>query len=157
MIRNKRRAILLVGRLRQNMCLNPLVLQWAERELGWSASESKWFATSVTSARDVLGIIAGSVLSVGGVVFSVTMVALTRTPGRYVPKILRHFLGDNGSKISLGMFLGASPYCLAVMSRYNESDHPGIVAWCEERDCVALYAPGRCGIPCRPRSFRSRN
>jgi hypothetical protein len=65
MIRNKRRAILLVGRLRQNMCLNPLVLQWAERELGWSASESKWFATSVTSARDVLGIIAGSVLSVG--------------------------------------------------------------------------------------------
>ncbi len=103
-----------------------LVLQWAERELGWSAPESKWFATSVTSARDVLGIIAGSVLSVGGVVFSVTMVALTLTSGQYGPKILRHFLGDKGSKISLGMFLGTSLYCLAVMSRYNESDHPGI-------------------------------
>ena len=101
-------------------------LPWVEREMAWHAADSRFFAMDVNSARDVLGVIAGSVLSVGGVVFSVTMVALTLTSGQYGPKILRHFLGDKGSKVSLGMFLGTSLYCLLVLSRYNESDQPGI-------------------------------
>ena len=81
---------------------------------------------SVTSARNVLGIVAGSVLSVGGVVFSVTMVALTLTSGQYGPKILRQFLSDEDSKISLGMFLGTSLYCLVVMAGYTDADRPSI-------------------------------
>lgn len=52
-----------------------------------------------TSARQVLGVIVGSVISVGGVAFSVTMIALTLASGQYGPKILLHFLEDNDSKI----------------------------------------------------------
>ena len=103
-----------------------VILPWAERLMPWHVADSRFFAMDVNSARDVLGVIAGSVLSVGGVVFSVTMVALTLTSGQYGPKILRHFLGNKGSKVSLGMFLGTSLYCLLVLSRYNESDQPGI-------------------------------
>lgn len=84
------------------------------------------FAMSVTSARNVLGVIAGSVLSIGGVVFSVTMLALTLTSGQYGPKILRQFLSDRNSKISLGMFLGTSLYCLVIMAGYGDTDRPSI-------------------------------
>ena len=82
------------------------------------------FALPVDSARQVLSVIAGSVISVGGVSFSVTMVALTLTSGQYGPKVLRHFLEDNDSKISLGLFLGAFVYSLVVLTGYVESDEP---------------------------------
>lgn len=82
------------------------------------------FALPVDSARQVLSVIAGSVISVGGVSFSVTMVALTLTSGQYGPKVLRHFLEDNDSKISLGLFLGAYVYSLVVLTGYIDSDRP---------------------------------
>lgn len=112
------------------LCLGALglamVLLWAERELDPLAFSFRTFAMPVASAREVLGVIAASVLSVGGVVFSVTMVALTLTSGQYGPKILRQFLGDNASKISLGMFLGTSLYCLVMLAAYEETDQPSI-------------------------------
>jgi uncharacterized membrane protein len=82
------------------------------------------FAMPVDSARQVLSVIAGSVISVGGVSFSVTMVALTLTSGQYGPKVLRHFLEDNDSKVSLGLFLGAYVYALVILTGYAESDNP---------------------------------
>lgn len=103
-----------------------MVLHWLERDLDLLFPQLKMFAMSVTSARNVLGVIAGSVLSVGGVVFSVTMVALTLTSGQYGPKILRQFLSDANSKVSLGMFLGTSLYCLVIMASYGDTDRPSI-------------------------------
>jgi uncharacterized membrane protein len=97
-----------------------------ERDLDLLFPRFNIFAMSVTSARNVLGVIAGSVLSVGGVVFSVTMVALTLTSGQYGPKILRQFLSDRDSKISLGLFLGTSLYCLVIMASYGDTDRPSI-------------------------------
>lgn len=82
------------------------------------------FALPVDSARQVLSVIAGSVIGVGGVSFSVTMVALTLTSGQYGPKVLRHFLEDNDSKFSLGLFLGAYVYSLVVLTGYIETDQP---------------------------------
>ena len=84
----------------------------------------RMFALPVDSARQVLSVIAGSVISVGGVSFSVTMVALTLTSGQYGPKVLRHFLEDNDSKVSLGLFLGAYVYALVVLSGYIDTDRP---------------------------------
>lgn len=112
------------------ICLACLALALAfsrlERDLGLLFPQFNVFAMSVTSARNVLGVIAGSVLSVGGVVFSVTMVALTLTSGQYGPKILRQFLSDRNSKNSLGLFLGTSLYCLLIMASYGDTDRPSI-------------------------------
>ena len=87
-------------------------------------SGMRMFALPVDSARQVLSVIAGSVISVGGVSFSVTMVALTLTSGQYGPKVLRHFLEDNDSKVSLGLFLGAYVYALVVLTGYIDTDRP---------------------------------
>jgi len=74
--------------------------------------------------RRVLGIIAGSVIGVGGVTFSVTMVALTLISGQYGPKVLRDFFGNNHSKVTLGLFLGTYVYALIVLSGYGAVDNP---------------------------------
>lgn len=101
-----------------------VVMLWLDRHVtnlftGWQV-----FAMPVSSAREVLSVIAGSVISVGGVSFSVTMVALTLTSGQYGPKVLRHFLEDNASKVSLGLFLGAYVYALVVLTGYVDTDKP---------------------------------
>lgn len=95
-----------------------------DRHLTSLFSGIRTFALPVDSARQVLSVIAGSVISVGGVSFSVTMVALTLTSGQYGPKVLRHFLEDNDSKASLGLFLGAYVYSLVVLTGYIETDRP---------------------------------
>ncbi len=101
------------------------ILAW-DRELTgllpWLAS----LAMPVASARHILGVITGSLLSIGGVVFSVTMVALTLTSGQYGPKVLRQFLGDRDSKVCLGLFIGTSLYCLVTLAGYQDGDEPGV-------------------------------
>ncbi|MCG6899391.1 MAG: DUF2254 domain-containing protein [Gammaproteobacteria bacterium] len=101
-----------------------MLILWVERHVTYSSASLQTFAMPVESARQVLSVIAGSVISVGGVSFSVTMVALTLTSGQYGPKILRHFLEDNSSKVSLGLFLGAYVYALVVLTAYSETDRP---------------------------------
>ncbi|MDX1595176.1 MAG: DUF2254 domain-containing protein [Gammaproteobacteria bacterium] len=81
-------------------------------------------AMPVDSARQVLSVIAGSVITVGGVSFSITMVALTLTSGQYGPRVLRHFLEDNASKVSLALFLAAYVYALVVLTGFQETDRP---------------------------------
>jgi uncharacterized membrane protein len=95
-----------------------------DRHMTTLFSGVRMFALPVDSARQVLSVIAGSVISVGGVSFSVTMVALTLTSGQYGPKVLRHFLEDNDSKVSLGLFLGAYVYSLVVLTGYIDTDRP---------------------------------
>jgi uncharacterized membrane protein len=99
---------------------------WFDRYLVSSGLESLLFDLERESARQVLGIIAGSIISVGGVAFSVTMLALTLTSGQYGPRVVRNFLEDNGSKYTLGLFLGTYVYTLVLLSGYASVAAPRI-------------------------------
>ena len=100
-----------------------VVMLWIDRRLG-AEGLAPDLAMSLSSSRDMLGVIAGSIIGVGGVAFSVTMVALTLTSGQYGPKILRNFLDDNFSKLTLGLFLGTYVYALIVLASYSQVDNP---------------------------------
>jgi uncharacterized membrane protein len=78
----------------------------------------------LASTRHILGVIGGSILSVGGVAFSVVMVALTLTSGQYGPKILRNFLEDGVSKLTLGFFLGTYVYTMVALMGLAAVDRP---------------------------------
>ena len=101
-----------------------LLMIWMDRYVTHLFESWTSFAMSVDSARRVLTVIAGAVISVGGVAFSITMVALTLMSGQYGPKVLRHFLEDNTSKVSLGLFLGTFVYTLIVLTGYVKTDQP---------------------------------
>ncbi len=99
-----------------------VAMLWLDRHTAASGRELLGTAMPVAAARQVLGVIAASIIGVGGVAFSLTMVALTLTSGQYGPRIIRHFLEDTGSKLSLGLFLGVYVYALVVTTGYTSSD-----------------------------------
>jgi uncharacterized membrane protein len=101
-----------------------LLMLSLDRYLGPEGTSLAPLAISLDSARQVLGVIASSIIGVGGVAFSITMVALTLTSGQYGPKILRSFLEDGLSKVTLGLFLGVYVYTLIVLAGYSQTDRP---------------------------------
>jgi uncharacterized membrane protein len=101
-----------------------ILMLWFYRCLGSREFGLAPLAMPLVAAREILGVIAGSIISVGGVAFSVTMVALTLTSGQYGPKILRNFLEEASSKITLGLFLGTYVCALIVLTGYTQADRP---------------------------------
>lgn len=75
-------------------------------------------------ARAILSTIAGSMITVAGVAFSITIVALTLASSQFGPRLLRNFMRDTGNKIVLGTFIATFIYCLLVLrSVYSIEGH----------------------------------
>ena len=66
-------------------------------------------------ARLVLSTIAGSMITVAGVIFSITIVALTLASSQFGPRLLRNFMHDTGNQVVLGTFIATFAYCLLVL------------------------------------------
>lgn len=84
-----------------------------DREVG---DLSPWiFKGDGQSAASLLATIAGSIITVTGVVFSITMVALVLASNQFSPRVLRHFMEDKITQVVLGGFLSTFVYCLLVL------------------------------------------
>jgi uncharacterized membrane protein len=70
---------------------------------------------SATGARSVLSTVAGSVMTVVSVVFSITVTALAMMSSQFGPRILLNFTSDRGNQITLGTFIATFIYCLVVL------------------------------------------
>jgi uncharacterized membrane protein len=66
-------------------------------------------------ARAVLSTVAASMITVAGVTFSITIVALTLASQQFGPRLLRNFLHDVGNQVTLGTFISTYVYCLLVL------------------------------------------
>ncbi len=76
----------------------------------------EWFYGSrPDGARSLLSTVAGSTITVAGVVFSITLAAVTYASGQYGPRLLSNFVRDRGNQVSLGVFIGTFLYCLVVL------------------------------------------
>jgi uncharacterized membrane protein len=73
------------------------------------------FTVSPDGARGVLTAIATSMLSVAGVVFSITIATLSLTSQQFTSRVLRTFVRDRGNQLVLGIFLSVFAYCLVVL------------------------------------------
>ena len=80
------------------------------------------------AARSVLSTIAGSMMTVTGVVFSITVVALTLASSQFGPRLLRTFLRDRGSQTALGTFLATFLFNLLVLRAVENSERVPLVA-----------------------------
>lgn len=65
--------------------------------------------------RVVLSTISSSMITVAGVAFSITIVALTLASSQFGPRLLRNFMRDTGNQIVLGTFIATYIYCLIVL------------------------------------------
>ena len=69
----------------------------------------------VEGARSVLATVASSVITVAGVVFSITIATLTQASSQFGPRMLRNFMRDTGNQVVLGTFVATFAYCLLVL------------------------------------------
>lgn len=74
-------------------------------------------------ARAVLSTIAGSMITVAGVVFSITIVALTLATSQFGPRLLRNFIRDRANQVVLGTFIATFLYCLLVLRTVRGDDY----------------------------------
>jgi uncharacterized membrane protein len=73
------------------------------------------FGGGAAGARGMLSAIAGSLITVTGVVFSVTIVALQLASSQFTPRVLGSFVADRVNQIVLGVFIGTFTYSLLVL------------------------------------------
>ncbi|MFD7841921.1 DUF2254 domain-containing protein [Nocardia sp. NPDC059764] len=67
------------------------------------------------AARQILTAIAAAIITVVGVVFSITIVALTLASTQFGPRMLRNFIRDRGTQVTLGTFVGSFVYAIAAL------------------------------------------
>ncbi len=81
-----------------------------------------WLTFGPDSARALLTTVAGSMVTVAGVTFSITMVALTLASGQFGPRLMENYTQDRGNQVVLGTFLSAFVYCLLVLRVYSPQE-----------------------------------
>ncbi len=79
-----------------------------------------FFSVQPSGARDILAVIAGSIITVAGTVFSITIVALTLASTQFSPRILRNFMRDTGNQSVLGALVGIFAYSIVVLRTIRE-------------------------------------
>lgn len=84
------------------------------------------FAGTPEGARAVLATVAGSLITVTSLTFSLTVVALQVASSQFTPRLMATFLSDRGNQAVLSVFLGTFTYTLAVLpSVRSESEARG--------------------------------
>ncbi|OBH04807.1 hypothetical protein A5696_03555 [Mycobacterium sp. E2699] len=77
---------------------------------------------SADAARQVLTSIAASVITVVGIVFSITIVTLTLASTQFGPRMLRNFIRDRGTQLTLGTFVATFVYCVVALVSIGPGD-----------------------------------
>jgi uncharacterized membrane protein len=77
--------------------------------------------TGIEGARSTLATIASSMITVTGVVFSITIVSLSLASQQFGPRLLQHFMRDRGNQVVLGTVTSTYLYCLLVLRTIGSS------------------------------------
>jgi uncharacterized membrane protein len=81
----------------------------------WLAQWPRLFGAGPEGARGMMSTIAGSMMSVVGVTFSMILVVLALASSQYTSRILRNFMRSRITQVVLGVFAGIFTYCLIVL------------------------------------------
>jgi uncharacterized membrane protein len=73
-------------------------------------------------ARGILETVAGSMITVAGVTFSITMVALSFASSQFGSRLLRSFMADPRNQLVLGTFIATFIFCLLVLRTVRGGD-----------------------------------
>ena len=76
-------------------------------------------------ARVILSTIAGSMITVAGVTFSMTIVSVSFVSSQFGPRLIGNFMRDKGNQVTLGTFIATFVYCLlTLLSVRNAEEGP---------------------------------
>lgn len=81
----------------------------------WLSQWPRLFGVGAEGARQMLSTLAGSMVTVMGITFSMTLLALVLASGQYTSRVLRNFMRSRVTQATLGVFAGIFAYCLIVL------------------------------------------
>ena len=81
----------------------------------WLSRWPRLFGVGAEGARQMLSTLAGSMITVMGITFSMTLLALVQASSQYTSRILRNFMRSRVTQATLGVFAGIFAYCLMVL------------------------------------------
>jgi uncharacterized membrane protein len=98
------------------VALDEQLTDWLMRNWGWT------FTGGAEGASSLLGAIAGSMITIAGVVFSMTLVTLSLASSQLGPRLLRNFMRNTITQMVLGTFVATFLYCLLVLRTIRRAD-----------------------------------
>ncbi len=93
----------------------------------WLAQWPRLFGSGAEGARGMMSTIAGSMMTVVGVMFSMILVVLALASSQYTSRILRNFMSSRVTQVVLGIFAGIFTYCLIVLRTIRSGDEGAFV------------------------------
>lgn len=81
----------------------------------------------LAGARVLLSTVASSMITVAGVAFSTTVVALSLASSQFGPRLLISFMRDRGNQIVLGTFIATFLYCVMALRGGDNQAEPIVV------------------------------
>lgn len=98
---------------------------WIDQQVqyDWVSHIGFFWSGGAEGARGLLSTLAGSMITVAGVVFSMTLVVLSLASSQFGPRLLRNLMRDTASQVGLGIFVATFIYCLLILRtiRSNET------------------------------------
>lgn len=88
----------------------------------WIGSIGWLYKTGEEGARLMLSTIAGSMITVASLVFSLTLIALTLASQQLGPRFVTYYMQDRIIQVVLGVFLGTFVYALLILRAINADD-----------------------------------
>jgi uncharacterized membrane protein len=88
----------------------------------WIASHGLGYGGGAEGASTVLQTIASSMMTIAGVVFSMTLVALSLASSQFGSRLLRNFMRDTTNQVVLGVFVATFLYCILVLRAVRRAD-----------------------------------
>lgn len=101
------------------------LLVLVDRHISHDRKAWYFFRGQADSARELLSTIASAMLTLTGLVFSITILVLQLASSQFSPRVLRTFLHDRIAKLALGTFVGSFVYSMALL--------PEVLASTDER------------------------
>ncbi|MET0404400.1 MAG: DUF2254 domain-containing protein [Cystobacter sp.] len=93
----------------------------------WTEAYPLFFGVGADGARGMLSSIAGSMMTVASLTFSLTISTLATASSQYTSRIIRNFMRDRLNQLVLGSFVGLFAYCLVVLRSIRGGDEGAFI------------------------------
>ena len=125
-----------------SMSISALILAILTLELDYrfgsfTTEHFKLLRIDAQGARQLVSVISGAMMTITGVVFSISIVTLALASNQFGPKILRNYLRDTGNKIVLGLFVSTFIYGLMILASIDTGQGGFVPLW-SVLTCIVL-------------------
>jgi len=107
----------------------------------WLEKISWLYANKPAGARAVLSTVAGSMITVAGVTFSMTILSISHTTSQVGPRLVNNFMRDRGNQFTLGVFIATFLYCVMVLRTVRNADTPPAGGVSDSVELAAAFVP----------------